>query len=77
MVALAHSRASLSDCLINATTGHPFIFEGTFFPSLVARINFGTPTTDPVRYPDDRVWESNMARMPNFLVDVALATAQT
>ena len=94
MVALAQSgSSSLSVCLANATTGHPFIstlelrplnaslyhtaFEAAFFLSLAARINFGAPTADPVRYPDDpddRVWESDMARRPNFLVDAAPGT---
>ncbi|XP_052151803.1 probable LRR receptor-like serine/threonine-protein kinase At1g67720 [Oryza glaberrima] len=93
MVALAQSGPSLSVCLANATTGHPFIstlelrplnaslyhtaFEAAFFLSLAARINFGAPTADPVRYPDDpydRVWESDMARRPNFLVDAAPGT---
>ncbi|KAF0933677.1 hypothetical protein E2562_018906 [Oryza meyeriana var. granulata] len=94
MVALAQS-PSLSVCLANATTGQPFIsalelrplngslyhtaFEAAFFLGLAARVNFGAPTADPVRYPDDpydRVWESDMARRANFLVDAALGTVR-
>uniref|UniRef100_A0A0E0AKS7 Uncharacterized protein n=1 Tax=Oryza glumipatula TaxID=40148 RepID=A0A0E0AKS7_9ORYZ len=62
MVALAQSRASLS--------GNP----GNFFLSLAVHINFGNPATDPVRYPDDRIWEFDMAHRSNFLVDVVPGT---
>jgi hypothetical protein len=57
---------TVSMCLSNATTGQPFIStlelrqlngslyytadEAGYFLSLAARINFGAPTTDPVRY---------------------------
>jgi hypothetical protein len=57
---------TISVCLSNATTGQPFIStlelrqlngslyytadEASYFLSLAARINFGAPTTDPVRY---------------------------
>ncbi|KAL5219952.1 hypothetical protein ABZP36_024665 [Zizania latifolia] len=94
MVALAQS-PTLAVCLANATTGQPFIsalelrplngslyhtsFEATFFLGLAARVNFGAPTPDPVRYPNDpydRVWESDMARRANFLVDAAPGTVR-
>ncbi|XP_015693981.1 probable LRR receptor-like serine/threonine-protein kinase At1g67720 [Oryza brachyantha] len=94
MVALAQS-PSLSVCLANATTGQPFIstlelrplngslyhtsFEAAFFLGLAARVNFGAPTADPVRYPDDpydRVWESDLARRANYLVDAAPGTVR-
>lgn len=92
MVVLALS-PTISVCLSNATTGQPFIstlelrqlngslyytaYEADSFLSLSARINFGAPTTDPVRYPDDpydRIWESDMVRRANYLVDVAPGT---
>jgi len=76
-----------------ATTGQPFIstlelrqlngslyytdYEADAFLALSARINFGAPTADPVRYPDDpydRIWESDMVRRANYLVDVAAGT---
>jgi hypothetical protein len=85
--------ASLSVCLSNATTGQAFIStlelrqlngslyytdsEALAFLSLSARINFGAPTADAVRYPDDpydRIWESDMVRRANYLVDVAPGT---
>ncbi|KAG8079198.1 hypothetical protein GUJ93_ZPchr0007g2995 [Zizania palustris] len=94
MVALAQS-PTLAVCLANATTGQPFIsalelrplngslyhtsFEAAFFLGLAARVNFGAPTPDPVRYPNDpydRVWESDMARRANFLVDAAPGTVR-
>ncbi|KAF8749185.1 hypothetical protein HU200_012725 [Digitaria exilis] len=84
---------ALSVCLSNATTGQPFIstlelrqlngslyytdYEADAFLGLSARINFGAPTADPVRYPDDpydRIWESDMVRRANYLVDVAPGT---
>ncbi|KAL6613706.1 hypothetical protein ACP70R_035976 [Stipagrostis hirtigluma subsp. patula] len=84
---------TLSVCLSNATTGQPFIStlelrqlngslyytddEADAFLGLAARINFGAPTADPVRYPDDpydRIWESDMVRRANYLVDVAAGT---
>ncbi|KAJ1287305.1 hypothetical protein BS78_03G420800 [Paspalum vaginatum] len=92
-VVLAADPAGLSVCLSNATTGQPFIStlelrqlngslyytddEARAFLSLSARINFGAPTADPVRYPDDpydRIWESDLVRRPNYLVDVAPGT---
>lgn len=84
---------SLSVCLSNATTGQAFIStlelrqlngslyytdsEALAFLGLSARINFGAPTADAVRYPDDpydRIWESDMVRRANYLVDVAPGT---
>ncbi|RLN21862.1 hypothetical protein C2845_PM07G35600 [Panicum miliaceum] len=84
---------ALSVCLSNATTGQPFIstlelrqlngslyytdYEADAFLGLSARINFGAPTAEPVRYPDDpydRIWESDMVRRANYLVDVAPGT---
>ncbi|CAO2172918.1 unnamed protein product [Urochloa humidicola] len=52
-------------------------YEASAFLALAARINFGAPTADPVRYPDDpydRIWESDLLRRPNYLVDVAPGT---
>ncbi|PWZ33871.1 putative LRR receptor-like serine/threonine-protein kinase [Zea mays] len=52
-------------------------YEADAFLALSARINFGAPTADPVRYPDDpydRIWESDMVRRANYLVDVAAGT---
>ncbi|KAG2603598.1 hypothetical protein PVAP13_5KG781300 [Panicum virgatum] len=84
---------ALSVCLSNATTGQPFIStlelrqlngslyytddEADAFLGLSARINFGAPTAEAVRYPDDpydRIWESDMVRRANYLVDVAPGT---
>ncbi|CAO2181585.1 unnamed protein product [Urochloa humidicola] len=51
--------------------------EAAAFLSLAARINFGAPSADPVRFPDDpydRIWESDLLRRPNYLVDVAPGT---
>ncbi|KAL6853303.1 hypothetical protein ACP4OV_019332 [Aristida adscensionis] len=51
--------------------------EADAFLSLAARINFGAPTAAPVRYPDDpydRIWESDLLRRANYLVDVAPGT---
>ncbi|CAM0145910.1 unnamed protein product [Urochloa decumbens] len=52
-------------------------YEAAAFLALAARINFGAPSADPVRYPDDpydRIWESDLLRRPNYLVDVAPGT---
>ncbi|KAK3163156.1 hypothetical protein QOZ80_1BG0098350 [Eleusine coracana subsp. coracana] len=87
------SSPTLSVCLSNATTGQPFIstlelrqlngslyytdYESNAFLGLSARINFGAPNTDAVRYPDDpydRIWESDMVRRANYLVDVSPGT---
>ncbi|CAI9098085.1 OLC1v1034666C1 [Oldenlandia corymbosa var. corymbosa] len=84
---------SISVCLSNASTGSPFIstlelrqfngsvymtqFENEYFLSVSARINFGSDSDAPVRYPDDpfdRIWESDTLRKPNYLVDVAPGT---
>uniref|UniRef100_A0A0E0Q981 Uncharacterized protein n=1 Tax=Oryza rufipogon TaxID=4529 RepID=A0A0E0Q981_ORYRU len=50
------------------------MFEGNFFLSLAIHINFGNPATEPIRYPDDRIWEFDMAHRSNFLVDVVPGT---
>lgn len=84
---------TISVCLSNATTGQPFIstlelrqFNGSmyitedenqFFLSVSARINFGSTSDAPVRYPDDpfdRIWESDSLKKANYLVDVAAGT---
>ncbi|KAI3510515.1 hypothetical protein L1887_17572 [Cichorium endivia] len=42
-----------------------------------ARINFGAENEDPVRYPDnpfDRIWQSDLVKKANYLVDVAAGT---
>ncbi|XP_051132282.1 probable LRR receptor-like serine/threonine-protein kinase At1g67720 [Andrographis paniculata] len=83
----------ISVCLSNATTGQPFIstlelrqlngslylnqYENQFFLSVSARINFGSASDAPVRYPDDpfdRIWQSDSLRKANYLVDVAPGT---
>ncbi|KAF8040720.1 hypothetical protein BT93_B2830 [Corymbia citriodora subsp. variegata] len=52
-------------------------FEDDFFLEVAARVNFGALTPDPLRYPDDpydRIWDSDLAKRPNFLVGVASGT---
>ncbi|XP_076921368.1 putative LRR receptor-like serine/threonine-protein kinase At1g67720 [Bidens hawaiensis] len=52
-------------------------FEDQFFLSVSARINFGADNEDPVRYPDDpfdRLWQSDLVKKANYLVDVAAGT---
>lgn len=85
--------SSVDVCLCCATTGSPFIstlelrplnvsmyatdFEDNFYLKVAARVNFGAPSKDPVRYPDDpydRIWESDQVKRPNFLVGVAPGT---
>ncbi|RWR85881.1 putative LRR receptor-like serine/threonine-protein kinase [Cinnamomum micranthum f. kanehirae] len=92
LILLAYS-PTISVCLSNATTGQPFIstlelrqfngsvyytdYETQFFLSLSARINFGSVSDNPVRYPDDpfdRIWESDSLKKANYLVDVAAGT---
>ncbi|KAG8376511.1 hypothetical protein BUALT_Bualt09G0071000 [Buddleja alternifolia] len=52
-------------------------FENQFFLSVSARINFGAESDAPVRYPDDpfdRMWQSDLVKKANYLVDVAPGT---
>ncbi|KAG2666260.1 hypothetical protein I3760_15G049300 [Carya illinoinensis] len=52
-------------------------FEDNFFLAVAARLNVGAPSEDPLRYPDDpydRIWESDLVKRQNFLVDVAPGT---
>ncbi|KAL8214455.1 hypothetical protein R6Q57_003904 [Mikania cordata] len=52
-------------------------FENQFFLGVSARINFGAENEDPVRYPDDpfdRIWQSDLVKKANYLVDVAPGT---
>ncbi|XP_052728994.1 probable LRR receptor-like serine/threonine-protein kinase At1g67720 isoform X2 [Vigna angularis] len=84
---------SIDVCVCCATTGSPFIstlelrpldlsmyatdFESNFFLKVAARINFGAPSEDVVRYPDDpydRIWESDLIKRQNYLVGVAPGT---
>ncbi|KAG7979933.1 hypothetical protein I3843_05G156400 [Carya illinoinensis] len=84
---------SINVCICCATTGSPFIstlelrpfnlsmyatdFEDNFFLEVAARLNFGAPSEDPLRYPDDpydRIWESDLVKRQNFLVGVAPGT---
>ncbi|XP_027340764.1 probable LRR receptor-like serine/threonine-protein kinase At1g67720 isoform X3 [Abrus precatorius] len=84
---------SVEVCMCCATTGSPFIstlemrplnlsmyatdYEDNFFLEVAARINFGAPTEDAVRYPDDpydRIWDSDLIRRQNYLVGVAPGT---
>ncbi|KAL8193333.1 hypothetical protein R6Q57_026914 [Mikania cordata] len=51
--------------------------ENQFFLSVSVRINFGADDEDPVRYPDDpfdRIWQSDLVKKANYLVDVAPGT---
>lgn len=87
------SSSSVDVCLCCATTGSPFIstlelrplnlsmyatdYEDNYYLKVAARVNFGAPTKDSVRYPDDpydRIWESDQVKRPNFLVGVAPGT---
>ncbi|XP_057776857.1 probable LRR receptor-like serine/threonine-protein kinase At1g67720 isoform X2 [Salvia miltiorrhiza] len=84
---------SVDVCLCCATTGSPFIstlemrplnlsmyttdYEDDFYMKVAARVNFGAPSQEAIRYPDDpydRIWESDLDRRPNFLVGVAPGT---
>lgn len=86
---------SIDVCTCSATTGSPFIstlelrplnlsmyatnFEDSFFLTVAARVNFGAPNKDVVRYPDDpydRIWESDLDKRQNFLVDEAPGTVR-
>ncbi|XP_021893850.1 probable LRR receptor-like serine/threonine-protein kinase At1g67720 isoform X2 [Carica papaya] len=86
---------SVDVCLCCATTGSPFIstlelrplnlsmyatdFEDSFFLKVAARVNFGAPTIDVIRYPDDpydRIWDSDLDRRQNYLVDMAPGTVR-
>ncbi|KAJ8754169.1 hypothetical protein K2173_002068 [Erythroxylum novogranatense] len=52
-------------------------FESRFYLSVSARINFGADSEASVRYPDDpfdRIWESDLVKKANYLVDVAAGT---
>ncbi|CAH2058950.1 unnamed protein product [Thlaspi arvense] len=54
-------------------------FEDRFYLSVAARINFGAESEDPVRYPDDpfdRIWQSDLLKKANYLVDVAAGTVR-
>lgn len=80
-------------CVCCAITGSPFMstlelrplnlsmyatdYEDNFFLKVAARVNFGAPSMDALRYPDDpydRIWESDVNRRPNYLVGVAPGT---
>ncbi|KAK9277012.1 hypothetical protein L1049_006551 [Liquidambar formosana] len=52
-------------------------FEDNFYLKVAARVNFGATSKDAIRYPDDpydRIWESDLDRRQNYLVDVAPGT---
>ncbi|MCL7049992.1 hypothetical protein MKW94_022074 [Papaver nudicaule] len=85
--------SSINVCLCCASTGSPFIstlelrplnlsmyttdYEDNFFLNVAARVNFGAPTKDAVRYPDDpydRIWNSDLEKRQNYLVGVATGT---
>ncbi|KAM5568063.1 putative LRR receptor-like serine/threonine-protein kinase [Rosa sericea] len=87
------SSNSVDVCICCATTGFPFIstlelrplnismyatdFEDDFFLKVAARVNFGAPSTDAIRYPDDpydRIWDSDLVKRQNYLVGVAPGT---
>ncbi|KAL2547160.1 putative LRR receptor-like serine/threonine-protein kinase [Forsythia ovata] len=84
---------SINVCLCCATTGSPFIstlemrplnqsmyatdYEDEFYLKVAQRVNFGAPSMDDIRYPDDpydRIWDSDLDRRPNYLVGVAPGT---
>ncbi|KAL3819322.1 hypothetical protein ACJIZ3_005227 [Penstemon smallii] len=84
---------SIDVCLCCATTGSPFIstlemrplnlsmyatdYEDKFYLKVAQRVNFGAPTQEDIRYPDDpydRIWESDLDKRPNFLVGEASGT---
>uniref|UniRef100_A0A2N9IAH2 Protein kinase domain-containing protein n=1 Tax=Fagus sylvatica TaxID=28930 RepID=A0A2N9IAH2_FAGSY len=84
---------SINVCICCATTGSPFIstlelrplnlsmyatdYEDNFFLKVAARVNFGAPSEDSIRYPDDpydRLWESDLVKRQNYLVGVASGT---
>ncbi|XP_010556245.1 PREDICTED: probable LRR receptor-like serine/threonine-protein kinase At1g67720 [Tarenaya hassleriana] len=86
---------SVDVCVCCAITGSPFIstlelrplnlsmyatdYEDDFFLKVAARVNFGAPNMDALRYPDDpydRIWESDIDRRPNYLVGVAPGTTR-
>ncbi|KAK1563126.1 hypothetical protein Q3G72_022753 [Acer saccharum] len=54
-------------------------FEDRFYLKVSARINFGADSEAPVRYPDDpfdRIWQSDLLKKANYLVDVAVGTVK-
>ncbi|KAA8533254.1 hypothetical protein F0562_033213 [Nyssa sinensis] len=84
---------SIDVCLCCAITGSPFIstlelrhlnlsmyatdFEDNFYLKVAARVNFGAPSQEAIRYPDDpydRIWDSDLGRRQNYLVGVAPGT---
>ncbi|XP_065874435.1 probable LRR receptor-like serine/threonine-protein kinase At1g67720 isoform X3 [Euphorbia lathyris] len=87
--------SSIDVCICCATTGSPFIstielrplnlsmyatdYEDDFFLKLAARVNFGAPSENALRYPDDpydRIWDSDLVKRQNFLVGVAPGTVR-
>ncbi|XP_050206269.1 probable LRR receptor-like serine/threonine-protein kinase At1g67720 [Mercurialis annua] len=87
--------SSIDVCVCCATTGYPFMstlelrplnlsmyatdYEGSFFLKLAARVNFGAPDENEIRYPDDpydRIWDSDLVKRQNFLVGVASGTVR-
>uniref|UniRef100_A0A2P2KUU7 non-specific serine/threonine protein kinase n=1 Tax=Rhizophora mucronata TaxID=61149 RepID=A0A2P2KUU7_RHIMU len=53
------------------------IFESQFYLSVSARINFGAESEASIRYPNDpfdRIWQSDLVKKANYLVDVAAGT---
>ncbi|MCD7458445.1 hypothetical protein HAX54_038283 [Datura stramonium] len=52
-------------------------YEDNFYLKVAARVDFGAQSKEPIRYPDDpydRIWDSDLEKRPNFLVDVAAGT---
>ncbi|CAM8943424.1 unnamed protein product [Rhodiola kirilowii] len=52
-------------------------FEDNFFLKVAARVNFGALNNDVKRYPDDpydRIWDSDLNKRQNYLVDIAPGT---
>ncbi|PSS13637.1 LRR receptor-like serine/threonine-protein kinase [Actinidia chinensis var. chinensis] len=52
-------------------------FEDDFYLKVAARVNFGALSKEAVRYPDDpydRIWDSDLDKRQNYLVDEAPGT---
>lgn len=84
---------SIDVCLCCAITGSPFLstlelrplnlsmyatdYEDEFFLKVASRVNFGAPSKEAVRFPDDpydRIWDSDLDKRQNYLVGVAPGT---
>ncbi|BFG16245.1 hypothetical protein CerSpe_025190 [Prunus speciosa] len=67
------SRTYVNEIIIRASSD----YEDRFFLRVAARVNFGAPSIDVIRYPDDpydRIWDSDLVKRQNYLVGVASGT---